>query len=54
MCRQHGEEPAKSYTGSFNVRLDPNTHKQLALYAKAHGESLNACVKHAVTQMLTN
>lgn len=51
-CREHNETPEKAYTGSFNVRLEPEAHKKLALYAKAHGESLNASVKKAVAQLL--
>lgn len=54
MCQAHGETPEKAYTGVFNVRLDPAMHRQLALYAKSHSESLNASVKTAISQMLAN
>lgn len=51
-CKEHNETPEKAYTGSFNVRLEPEAHRKLALYAKAHGQSLNASVKKAVAQLL--
>ena len=54
MCKEHNEKPEKAYTGIFNVRLEPEMHKRLALYAKEHDESLNASVKNAVTQMLAH
>lgn len=54
MCQEHGETPEKAYTGVFNVRIDPAMHRELALYAKGHGESLNASVKAAVSQMLAS
>lgn len=53
ICRQHHENPEKTYTGSFNVRLEPAMHKKLALYAQTHNESLNASIKQAVTQLLS-
>lgn len=54
MCEEHNEKPEKAYTGIFNVRLEPEMHKKLALYAKEHDESLNASVKNAVAQMLAH
>lgn len=54
MCKEHNEKPEKAYTGTFNVRLEPEMHKRLALYAKEHDESLNASVKNAVSQMLAH
>ncbi|MFQ9705954.1 MAG: type II toxin-antitoxin system HicB family antitoxin [Limosilactobacillus pontis] len=52
MCEAHHESPEKAYTGSFNVRLEPEMHKRLALYARNHNESLNTSVKQAVAQLL--
>lgn len=54
LCKENGEEPEKTYTGSFNVRLTPEMHKNLALYAEAHHESLNNTVKEAVKEYLTS
>ncbi|MFR0771805.1 MAG: toxin-antitoxin system HicB family antitoxin [Limosilactobacillus pontis] len=44
MCEAHHESPEKAYTGSYNVRLEPEMHKRLALYARNHNESLNTSV----------
>lgn len=52
MCKEHNETPEKAYTGTFTVRLNPEIHQKLALYANEHNESLSTCVKRAITQML--
>lgn len=54
MCKEHGITPEKVFTGSFNVRISPELHHQLALYAKSHGESLNTAVKKAVTKLVSS
>ena len=30
MCSETGEEPEKAYKGSFNIRISPELHKQIA------------------------
>lgn len=52
MCKKHGDTPEKVFTGSFNVRISPELHHQLALYAESHGDSLNATVKKAVQKLV--
>ncbi len=47
-CEEVGKEPEKEYKGSFNVRIDPQLHRQLALSAYKNGESLNAMVERAL------
>ena len=47
-CNQIGKEPEKEYKWTFNVRLTPELHKQLALEAFKEGESLNATIEKAV------
>ena len=34
-CEEVGKEPNKTYKGSFNVRIDPQLHKEIALVAYA-------------------
>ena len=46
-CRVMGKEPDKEYKGTFNIRIQPELHKQLALLASRNGESLNAIVEKA-------
>lgn len=53
MCEEHHEKPEKAYTGRFNVRIDSELHRKLALYAANHHESLNASIKEAVKRLVT-
>lgn len=41
LCRAEGKTPETAYKGSFNVRISPELHKQLAVYAMEHDVSLN-------------
>lgn len=34
MCKNYDETPEKPYSGSFNVRITPQLHHQLAIFAK--------------------
>lgn len=47
-CTQRGVEPCKSYSGSLNVRLNPDIHSQLAAIAQKKGISINAVIKGAI------
>ena len=35
MCEHNGVEPEKTYKGSFNVRVSPDLHRKITLYAAA-------------------
>lgn len=48
LCQERGEEPEKSYKGSFNVRISPQLHRQAALYALSRQISLNSLVESAL------
>ena len=48
LCREVGKEPNKEYKGTFNVRITPELHKKLAVFASKNGESLNATVEKAI------
>lgn len=52
MCVEDGVEPRKPYSGTFNVRVPPDLHADLAIIAAAEGKSLNhwiaAVLKQAV------
>jgi predicted HicB family RNase H-like nuclease len=41
MCREFGREPDREYKGQFNVRISPQLHKTVVLYAKLRNQSLN-------------
>lgn len=41
-CREDGVAPEKPFSGRFVLRMDADTHMQLAALAAAEGKSLNA------------
>lgn len=49
-CEEHSCKPEKSYTGTFNVRIAPDTHRDIANLAAAAGISINAFVKQALNE----
>ena len=49
-CAANGKEPEKPFKGSFNVRINADLHRSLALAASARGISLNALVEDAIRQ----
>ena len=48
-CKEKGTEPLKTYTGNFNVRIDPEEHKIAALKAASEHISLNQYVGKAIS-----
>lgn len=49
LCRTQGVEPEKAYKGTFNVRISPELHKSVAVYAYEHKTSLNSVVEEALS-----
>lgn len=47
-CAQEGREPDKPFKGRFNVRVDPATHRALALIAGQRRSNLNAVASEAL------
>ena len=52
MCEVTEKKPAKPFKGSFNVRVSPELHQQVAFVAKKNGETLNSFVKKAIEREL--
>jgi len=52
-CEALDITPERSYKGSFNIRLTPELHKQIAISAKMRGISINKFVSEALIQNLT-
>lgn len=51
-CREAGREPTKPFSGTFNVRVDKEVHRRVAM-AAAQGEiSLNSWVGIAIVEKL--
>ncbi len=44
LCARDGVEPQKPFSGRFNLRIDPELHRQIAERAALAGESLNGWV----------
>jgi predicted HicB family RNase H-like nuclease len=51
-CEAENIPVEKSYNGSFNIRLTPDLHRKVAIFAKTHGTSLNTFVKEAIESKL--
>ena len=51
-CEEKGIEPEQPYKGTFNVRISPELHSIVAVYAMEHGKSLNAVVEEAIGNMV--
>lgn len=48
LCEAEGKEPERAYKGSFNIRISPELHKQLAISASAKQVSLNNLIETAL------
>ena len=48
LCKEDGVSPEVAYKGSFNVRISPQLHEQLAVYAQNQGISMNKLVENAL------
>ncbi len=49
-CTQRGEEPDKTCSGKFVVRISPDLHRKVNMLATASGKSLNAFVSDCLGQ----
>ena len=47
-CKERGEQPERPFSGKFNVRLDPELHREAYVAAKIAGVSLNTWVAKAI------
>ena len=53
VCSQIGKEPDKTYKGTFNVRIAPELHRDLAVYSASRGKTLNSTVEDAIRSYIT-
>lgn len=51
-CEEVGKAPDKEYRGTFNVRIDPSLHRELALEADKKDISMNQMVESAIEAYL--
>ncbi len=47
-CKARNVLPEQPYKGSFNVRINPELHRTIAVYAIKNGKTLNAAVEEAL------
>lgn len=48
LCQSIDKQPEKSFAGSFNIRMKPELHRQVAIASLEKGVSLNQLVVEAV------
>ena len=53
-CEMEGIEARKSYSGSLNIRISPETHSRIATLAKQAGISINAFIKDAIERKVAS
>jgi predicted HicB family RNase H-like nuclease len=53
-CEERGVQPEQPYKGSFNVRISPELHRTIAIYAMEHGKTLNAVVEEAIGKIVAS
>jgi predicted HicB family RNase H-like nuclease len=51
-CSTKGIKPEKPFKGSFNVRINADLHRKLAITASNRGVSLNTFVNEAIRQSI--
>lgn len=51
-CEKVGKKPDKEYSGTFNVRIQPDLHRNAYLKAQQEGVSLNRVVEKALKAYL--
>lgn len=54
LCQELGQEPDKTYSGTFNVRISPELHRAIAMQAIKAGDSLNSTVEKAIDMFLND
>lgn len=47
-CEEIGKEPQKAYSGSFNVRISKELHRDATICAQANNMTLNAFVEQSI------
>ncbi|MBE5808131.1 MAG: type II toxin-antitoxin system HicB family antitoxin [Clostridiales bacterium] len=52
LCAAEGTRPEVAYKGSLNVRIGAELHRQAAIYAISHQQSLNAFITEAISEKL--
>jgi predicted HicB family RNase H-like nuclease len=51
-CAEVGKEACRPFKGSFNVRVTPELHRQVAIAAADRGESMNSWIAAALEERI--
>jgi predicted HicB family RNase H-like nuclease len=51
-CAHMGKQPEKSYKGVFNVRINPELHRKLAIRAQQEHTTLNKLVERSLEESI--
>jgi predicted HicB family RNase H-like nuclease len=51
-CEERKVTPEQPYKGTFNVRISPELHRTVAIYAMEHEITLNTVVEKAIEKMV--
>jgi predicted HicB family RNase H-like nuclease len=49
-CKERGEKPEKTFSGTLNLRMSPDLHAHLALEAAKKGISLNELINEKLSR----
>ena len=52
-CEKKGLSPNKPFSGTFNIRISPDLHKEAAIQATLKGQTLNDFIKKAVADAIS-
>ena len=48
VCKAEGKKPEVAFKGSFNIRINPELHKKIYIYATTHKISINKYVEETL------
>ena len=51
-CEVRGVSPEQPYKGTFNIRISPELHRTIAVYAIEHKKTLNSVVEEAISKLI--
>ena len=52
-CEANGIQPRKSYTGTLNVRISPETHTRIAAMARDAGITINTFIRQVLDKSVS-
>lgn len=47
-CKERNEDPDLPFSGKFNLRIDPELHRQVSILARKHQMSLNKWISEII------